>query len=64
MTSSRSEASLRSFFQISIEKSVAALLNIDVRELIRADIMTAIIKPFKPVIQTNEAKHEVVMDLS
>jgi hypothetical protein len=38
----------RSFFQISMVKSVAALLNIDVRELINADIITAIIKPFNP----------------
>lgn len=48
MTSSLSVASGLILCQISMVNSVAALLNMDVSDDIRADIITAIIKPFSP----------------
>ena len=48
INSSLSDASFRIFFHISIVNRVAALLNTDVSELISADIITAIIRPFNP----------------
>lgn len=44
----------RTRFQISMVKSVLALLNTDVRELISAAIMAANIRPFKPVVMDTE----------
>ena len=55
-SSSLSDAPFLNFFHISIVNSVAALLKIEVKELIRADIITAIIRPFSPenVMFSNE----------
>ena len=50
MSSSLSDELRLSFLHRSIVKSVAALLNIDVRELMRAAIITAIINPRRPGI--------------
>lgn len=44
----------RTRFQISMVKSVLALLKTDVRELISAAIMAANIRPFKPVVMDTE----------
>lgn len=47
---SKVEAFERNLSQISIVNKVLALLNMDVRELINADIITANIKPRAPEI--------------
>ena len=44
---------------MSMVNKVAALLNIDVNELINADIITASIRPFIPVKQKDWCKRKV-----
>ncbi len=51
---SLSSGILRIFRQISIVNIVLLLLNIDVNELMMADIITAIIRPRKPVEQQSK----------
>lgn len=46
---STSDDLVRILLQISIVKIVLALLKIDVKDDMRADIMTAIIKPLRPL---------------
>ena len=53
MRSSLSVAWSRNRFQRSIVKRVAELLKMEVRELIRAAIITAIIKPRMPAKQSS-----------
>lgn len=48
-------------FHISMVKSVLALLNTDVRELIRAAIMAANISPFRPDDKIGRELREVIL---
>lgn len=52
-SSSLSEARGRCFFQMSMVKSVELLLKMEVRDDIRAAIITAIMSPLKPAVQTD-----------